>query len=158
MADDKAVYAYVPAIIKYYLNEDPVLNNVETYLMSDPVAAPTRARAAAGLRGESGRRIRRLRDADRTAQHAPNSATNFAGAWKKIRATTSRSRPSASRALRVSWTATSQPRHVDLRPYILFGDKVTIVPGGLTRVALRKGSLVVNSSQGGGSKDTWVLD
>ena len=50
-----------------------------------------------------------------------------------------------------------QPRHVDLRPYILFGDKVTIVPGGLTRVALRKGSLVVNSSQGGGSKDTWVL-
>ena len=50
-----------------------------------------------------------------------------------------------------------QPRHVDLRPYILFGDKITIVPGGLTRVALRKGSLVVNSSQGGGSKDTWVL-
>ena len=51
-----------------------------------------------------------------------------------------------------------EPRHVDLRPYILFGEKVTIVPGGLTRVALRKGSLVVNSSQGGGSKDTWVLD
>jgi uncharacterized circularly permuted ATP-grasp superfamily protein len=50
-----------------------------------------------------------------------------------------------------------QPRHVDLRPYILYGDKITIVPGGLTRVALRKGSLVVNSSQGGGSKDTWVL-
>jgi uncharacterized circularly permuted ATP-grasp superfamily protein len=50
-----------------------------------------------------------------------------------------------------------QPRHVDLRPYVLFGDKVTIVPGGLTRVALTKGSLVVNSSQGGGSKDTWVL-
>ena len=52
---------------------------------------------------------------------------------------------------------TVQPRHVDLRPYILYGDRVTIVPGGLTRVALRKGSLVVNSSQGGGSKDTWVL-
>jgi len=51
-----------------------------------------------------------------------------------------------------------EPRHVDLRPYILFGDKVSIVPGGLTRVALEKGSLVVNSSQGGGSKDTWVLD
>ena len=51
-----------------------------------------------------------------------------------------------------------QPRHVDLRPYVLFGDKVTIVPGGLTRVALRRGSLVVNSSQGGGSKDTWVLN
>ena len=50
-----------------------------------------------------------------------------------------------------------EPRHVDLRPYVLYGDKVTIVPGGLTRVALRKGSLVVNSSQGGGSKDTWVL-
>jgi uncharacterized circularly permuted ATP-grasp superfamily protein len=53
---------------------------------------------------------------------------------------------------------TLQPRHVDLRPYVLFGDKVTIVPGGLTRVALRRGSLVVNSSQGGGSKDTWVLN
>lgn len=52
---------------------------------------------------------------------------------------------------------TVQPRHVDLRPYILFGEKITIVPGGLTRVALKKGSLVVNSSQGGGSKDTWVL-
>jgi uncharacterized circularly permuted ATP-grasp superfamily protein len=52
---------------------------------------------------------------------------------------------------------TVQPRHVDLRPYILYGDRTTIVPGGLTRVALRKGSLVVNSSQGGGSKDTWVL-
>ena len=51
-----------------------------------------------------------------------------------------------------------EPRHVDLRPYVLFGDRVTIVPGGLTRVALRKGSLVVNSSQGGGSKDTWVLE
>ena len=51
-----------------------------------------------------------------------------------------------------------EPRHVDLRPYVLFGEKVTIVPGGLTRVALRKGSLVVNSSQGGGSKDTWVLE
>jgi uncharacterized circularly permuted ATP-grasp superfamily protein len=50
-----------------------------------------------------------------------------------------------------------EPRHVDLRPYVLYGDRVTIVPGGLTRVALRKGSLVVNSSQGGGSKDTWVL-
>jgi uncharacterized circularly permuted ATP-grasp superfamily protein len=50
-----------------------------------------------------------------------------------------------------------EPRHVDLRPYVLFGEKVTVVPGGLTRVALRKGSLVVNSSQGGGSKDTWVL-
>jgi uncharacterized circularly permuted ATP-grasp superfamily protein len=50
-----------------------------------------------------------------------------------------------------------EPRHVDLRPYVLFGESVTIVPGGLTRVALRKGSLVVNSSQGGGSKDTWVL-
>ena len=51
-----------------------------------------------------------------------------------------------------------EPRHVDLRPYVLFGDKVNIVPGGLTRVALEKGSLVVNSSQGGGSKDTWVLE
>ena len=57
-----------------------------------------------------------------------------------------------------SSSATIEPRHVDLRPYILYGDKVSVVPGGLTRVALRKGSLVVNSSQGGGSKDTWVLN
>ena len=59
---------------------------------------------------------------------------------------------------RASSTSGIEPRHVDLRPYVLYGDRVTIVPGGLTRVALRKGSLVVNSSQGGGSKDTWVLE
>ena len=69
VADDKAVYAYVPAIIRYYLKEDPVLDNVETYLMSDPSQRKARARQAAGLRGEGGRRIGRLRDADRTAQH-----------------------------------------------------------------------------------------
>ena len=74
------------------------------------------------------------------------------------RATTSRSPRSTSPAPPASSAIHLEPRHVDLRPYILFGDKVNIVPGGLTRVALEKGSLVVNSSQGGGSKDTWVLE
>ena len=76
---------------------------------------------------------------------------------RPIRATTSRSPPSRLSRAPCFIDGSVEPRHVDLRPYILFGDKVTIVPGGLTRVALRKGSLVVNSSQGGGSKDTWVL-
>ena len=125
--------------------------------MSDRGSAAARAGPAGEVRGEGRRRIGRLRHADRAAEHAPSSATNSAGASKPIRATTSRSRPSMLSRAPCFLDGKVQPRHVDLRPYILFGDKVTIVPGGLTRVALRKGSLVVNSSQGGGSKDTWVL-
>ena len=104
--------------------------------------------------GESGR----LRDADRPAEHRGRARGVPRIASRPTRATTSRSRRWRCRAAPCFIDDQVQARHVDLRPYILCGDRVTIVPGGLTRVALRKGSLVVNSSQGGGSKDTWVLN
>jgi uncharacterized circularly permuted ATP-grasp superfamily protein len=156
VADDKAIYAYVPAIIKYYLQQDPILNNVETYQMSDPVE---RKRVLAHLEkyvvkavGESGGYGMLI---------GPHSTAGERQEFKRRVEADPRNyiaQPTIllSRAPCLIDGAV-QPRHVDLRPYILYGDKVTIVPGGLTRVALRKGSLVVNSSQGGGSKDTWVL-
>src|SRR5579862_7306453 len=156
VADDKAIYAYVPAIIRYYLNEDPVLNNVETYLMSDPLQ---RKHVLGRLQdyvvkavGESGGYGMLI---------GPHSTAEQRDDFRR-RVEEDPRNYIAQPTIRLSRApcfldGTVQPRHVDLRPYILFGDKVTIVPGGLTRVALRKGSLVVNSSQGGGSKDTWVL-
>jgi uncharacterized circularly permuted ATP-grasp superfamily protein len=157
VADDKAVYAYVPAIIRYYLNEDPVLDNVETFLMSD---ATQRAHILGRLQdyvvkavGESGGYGMLIGPHSTAAQRDEFRRRVEADPRNYIAQPTIR----LSRAP-CFLDGTVQPRHVDLRPYILFGDKVTIVPGGLTRVALKKGSLVVNSSQGGGSKDTWVLD
>jgi uncharacterized circularly permuted ATP-grasp superfamily protein len=156
VADDKAVYAYVPRIIKYYLGEDAVLKNVETFLMTDPAARRhvlgdigkyvVKAVGESGgygmLIGPHSTEQQRL-DFKRKVEADPRNYI----AQPTIHL-------SAAPCLIDNQV---QPRHVDLRPYILFGDKVTIVPGGLTRVALTKGSLVVNSSQGGGSKDTWVL-
>jgi uncharacterized circularly permuted ATP-grasp superfamily protein len=156
VADDKALYAYVPRIIRYFLNEDPILDNVETYLCSDPVQRSHVLERldkyvvkAVGESGGYGMLIgpsstaaereefrRRIQDDPRNYIAQPTMQLSRAPCFLD---------------------GSVEPRHVDLRPYILFGDKPTIVPGGLTRVALRKGSLVVNSSQGGGSKDTWVL-
>jgi uncharacterized circularly permuted ATP-grasp superfamily protein len=156
VADDKAVYAYVPKIIRYYLGEDPVLNNVETFQMSD---AASRQHVLGRLEefvvkavGESGGYGMLI---------GPQSTVSEREEFRRRVEADPRNyiaQPTIllSRAPCIA-DGTVQPRHVDLRPYILFGEKVTIVPGGLTRVALRKGSLVVNSSQGGGSKDTWVL-
>jgi len=157
VADDKAVYAYVPAIIKYYLKEDPILDNVETYLMSDPLQ---RKHVLGRLQdyvvkavGESGGYGMLI---------GPHSTAEQRDEFRR-RVEEDPRNYIAQPTIRLSRApcfldGNVQPRHVDLRPYILFGEKVTVVPGGLTRVALRKGSLVVNSSQGGGSKDTWVLD
>jgi uncharacterized circularly permuted ATP-grasp superfamily protein len=157
VADDKALYAYVPQIIKYYLNEAPILNNVETYLMTDPTQ---RQHVLANLDklvvkavGESGGYGMLIGPQSTKAQQEEFRDRIEANPRNYIAQPTL----DFSRAPCLQEDGTIQPRHVDLRPYILFGDKVTIVPGGLTRVALRKGSLVVNSSQGGGSKDTWVL-
>jgi len=157
VADDKAVYAYVPAMIRYYLNEDPVLDNVETFLMSD---FTQRAHVLGRLQdyvvkavGESGGYGMLIGPHSTAAQRDEFRRRVEADPRNYIAQPTIR----LSRAP-CFLDGTVQPRHVDLRPYILFGDKVTVVPGGLTRVALKKGSLVVNSSQGGGSKDTWVLD
>ena len=157
VADDKAVYAYVPAIIRFYLSEEPILPNVQTYMLGRRRRPRVRARAPRRARREGGGRVRRLRHADRSAQHRRRSARSSDGESWRIRATTSRSRRSRCRARRTSSTTRLEARHVDLRPYVLCGESFTVVPGGLTRVALRRGSLVVNSSQGGGSKDTWVL-
>jgi uncharacterized circularly permuted ATP-grasp superfamily protein len=157
VADDKALYAYVPAIIRYYMNEDPILNNVETYLMTDKVQ---RQHALANLDklvvkavGESGGYGMLIGPQSSAADREEFRARIEANPRNYIAQPTL----DFSRSPCLLEDGSIEPRHVDLRPYILFGDKVTIVPGGLTRVALRKGSLVVNSSQGGGSKDTWVL-
>ena len=156
VADDKVVYAYVPEMIRYYLGEDAILPNVPTYLC--------------------------WRDADR--QHVLANldklvvkAANEAGGYGMLigpHSTEAQREDFAGRIKAHPREYIAQPtlalsrvptligdhlegRHVDLRPYILYGEDIRVLPGGLTRVALRKGSLVVNSSQGGGSKDTWVL-
>jgi uncharacterized circularly permuted ATP-grasp superfamily protein len=157
LADDKAIYAYVPRMIRYYLDEDPILPNVETYLLGDE---KERAHVLANLDklvvkavGESGGYGMLIGPHSTALQREEFSARIAANPRNYIaQPTLDFSRAPCLIGDRL------EPRHVDLRPYILFGDKISIVPGGLTRVALEKGSLVVNSSQGGGSKDTWVLD
>ena len=157
LADDKAVYAYVPKIIKSYLNEDPILNNVETYLLTED---KDREYVLANLDklvvkavGESGG-YGMLIGTQSTARQREEFARQIQANPRNYIAqpTLDFSRAPCLVGNRL------EPRHVDLRPYVLFGDKVNIVPGGLTRVAMEKGSLVVNSSQGGGSKDTWILE
>jgi uncharacterized circularly permuted ATP-grasp superfamily protein len=156
VADDKALYAYVPKIIKYYLGEDPILDNVDTYILTDDAS-----------------RQHVLANLDKLVVKAVGESGGY-GMLIGPHSTEKEREEFARRIQADPRNYIAQPtlmlsrgpcfidgqveaRHVDLRPYILYGDKVTIVPGGLTRVALRKGSLVVNSSQGGGSKDTWVL-
>ena len=157
LADDKALYAYVPRMIRYYLNEDPILANVETFLLNEE---KDRRHVLANLDklvvkavGESGG-YGMLIGPHSTAAQREDFARKIQENPRNYIAqpTLEFSRAPCLVGDRL------EPRHVDLRPYILYGDKVNIVPGGLTRVALEKGSLVVNSSQGGGSKDTWVLE
>jgi uncharacterized circularly permuted ATP-grasp superfamily protein len=156
VADDKALYAYVPDIIRYYLTEEPVLKNVETYLMTRP---SERQHTLANLDklvvkavGESGGYGMLIGPQSTAAQRAEFAARIEADPRNYI------AQPTISFSRAPCLIEDSlEPRHVDLRPYVLYGDRVTVVPGGLTRVALQRGSLVVNSSQGGGSKDTWVL-
>lgn len=156
VADDKAVYAYVPEMIRYYLNEEPILPNVDTYLLWDPdqraavldrldelVVKPVAEAGGYGLVIGPEADEQQLADV-RTAIEA--NPRNYI----------------AQEVVKLSRHPTLvddhfEGRHVDLRPFVLSGEHVEVVPGGLTRVALRRGSLVVNSSQGGGSKDTWVL-
>ena len=156
VADDKAVYAYVPQIIQYYLGEDAILPNIETFLCREP-AQLNHVLAnldkfvvkAVGASGGYGMLV---------GPHASKKEReDFALAIKDD--------PENYIAQPTIQLSTApclidgrvESRHVDLRPFILSGEKIVVTPGALTRVALRKGSLVVNSSQGGGSKDTWVL-
>ncbi|HVZ70046.1 MAG TPA: circularly permuted type 2 ATP-grasp protein [Rhizomicrobium sp.] len=157
IADDKAVYAYVPRLIRYYLSEEPVLDNVETYLCREPrslshVLANLEKLVVKAV-GESGGYGMLV------GPHASIAERNaFA---EKIRANPENyiAQPAIQLSTAPTFVdGTVEPRHVDLRPFILQGETTTIVPGALTRVALKRGSLVVNSSQGGGSKDTWVLN
>jgi uncharacterized circularly permuted ATP-grasp superfamily protein len=156
VADDKAVYAYVPQIIRYYLDQDPILANVETMLMTDQVhlrhVVDRLEQYVVKAVGESGGYGMLIGPHSSEEQRADMRARILADPRNYI------AQPVLSLSTAPCFIdGAIEPRHVDLRPYVLFGEKTTIVPGGLTRVALRKGSLVVNSSQGGGSKDTWVL-
>jgi uncharacterized circularly permuted ATP-grasp superfamily protein len=159
VADDKAIYAYVPEFIRYYLSEEPILRNVETYLCSRPdhlayvlehldqlvVKAVGESGGYGMLMGPTATRNAMADFRDRLKEEPRNYIAQPVIPLSRCPSYDPRSGSMAG-------------RHVDLRPYCLFnGEKVVIVPGGLTRVALKAGSLVVNSSQGGGSKDTWVL-
>jgi len=157
VADDKALYSYVPKIIKYYLAEDPILNNLETFLLTDQVqrdyVLQNLDKLVVKAVGESGGYGMLIGPHSTVEQRQEFRDRILADPRNYI------AQPTITFSRAPCFIDdTLQPRHVDLRPYVLFGDKVTIVPGGLTRVALRRGSLVVNSSQGGGSKDTWVLN
>ena len=156
IADDKALYAYMPAIIKFYLSEDPILSNVETYLGSNvsdrTYLLENLDKLVVKAVGESGGYGMLI---------GPHSTASQRDEFRdRIRADPGNfiAQPTLALSRAACFVdGAVEPRHVDLRPYVLYGNRTTVVPGGLTRVALRKGSLVVNSSQGGGSKDTWVL-
>ena len=156
VADDKVIYAYVPRIIKYYLGEDPIIPNVKTYICSEADDMKYVLENIADLV---------VKEANEAGGYGmligPKSTKEEQEKFKKYILANPRNyiaQPTISLS-RVPCLIDdhAEGRHVDLRPYILYGDGVNVMPGGLTRVALRKGSLVVNSSQGGGSKDTWVL-
>jgi uncharacterized circularly permuted ATP-grasp superfamily protein len=156
IADDKAIYAFVPKIIRYYLDEEPALPNVRTYICSeksdfdyvlahldDLVVKETNAAGGYGM------------------MIGPRASNQEKQTFKHLIKSNPRNyiaQPTLSLST-VPTLADSglEPRHVDLRPYVLYGEEIEVIPGAFTRVALKRGSLVVNSSQGGGSKDTWVI-
>ena len=157
VADDKAVYAYMPRIIRYYLDEDPILPNVETHICREPkalrytldrlgelVVKPVGEAGGYGITVGPGASLQEL---DECRAKLVADPANYI------------SQPCVN--LSVAPTLVDghlEPRHVDLRPFAVTGSSTWVLPGGLTRVALKRGSLVVNSSQGGGSKDTWVIE
>jgi uncharacterized circularly permuted ATP-grasp superfamily protein len=156
VADDKVIYAYVPKIIKYYLGEDPILPNVETYLASE---APDRKYI---LENIANLVVKSANEAGGYGMLIGPAATKAEIDDFRTKVAQNPRNFIAQQPIMLSRSPTwcdgkLEGRHIDLRPYVLCGEKVVVTPGGLTRVALRKGSLVVNSSQGGGSKDTWVL-
>jgi uncharacterized circularly permuted ATP-grasp superfamily protein len=162
VADDKAVYAYVPALIRFYLGEEPILPNVDTYLLWEPdqrqavlsrlhelVVKPVDASGGYGIVIGPKATEEELAAVRKAIEARPR------GYIAQEVVALSRHPTLVDEAPRAGGRI--EGRHIDLRPFVLTGQKIEVVPGGLTRVALRKDSLVVNSSQGGGSKDTWVL-
>ena len=157
VADDKAVYPYVEAMIRFYLSEEPILNNVRTYICAEPddcayvldhlselvVKAVNESGGYGMLMGPSSTKAQRAEFAAKVRDNPRNYIAQ----------------PVVTLSTCPTWTDEGlAPRHVDLRPYIVSGKNIWVLPGGLTRTALVKGSLVVNSSQGGGSKDSWVME
>ena len=157
IADDKVIYHFVPKMIRYYLDQDAILPNVQTYLAADDTD-----------------RAFILENLEKLVVKAANESGGF-GMLVGSNSTKAEREKFRERIRKEPRNYIAQPiiplsrspafdegvirgRHVDLRPYILSGEKIKIIPGALTRVALCEGSLVVNSSQGGGSKDTWVLE
>jgi uncharacterized circularly permuted ATP-grasp superfamily protein len=157
VADDKAVYAYVPAIIRFYLAEEPILPNVETYLLANEAdrtyVLERLDQLVVKAVGESGGYGMLIGPHSTAAEREEFRQRIIANPRNYI------AQPTLALSTAPSFLEGGvEPRHVDLRPYVLCnGDTCTVIPGGLTRVALKRGSLVVNSSQGGGSKDTWIL-
>jgi uncharacterized circularly permuted ATP-grasp superfamily protein len=158
VADDKAVYPYVPAMIRFYLGEEPILDNVRTYLMADA----EQRRAALARLGEIV--VKPVDESGGKDVFIGPGASDEAIARQADAIQRRPERWIAQELVRLSTCPTAGAdgelvaRHVDLRPFAVFGEDIHIIPGGLTRVALREGSMIVNSSQGGGSKDTWVLE
>jgi uncharacterized circularly permuted ATP-grasp superfamily protein len=156
VADDKAVYAFVPEIIEYYLGEEPILANVETFLCREPshlshvlANLDTLVVKAVGASGGYGMLV---------GSHATQKERDEFAVQLKADPDNYIAQPTIQLSTAPCLVdGRIEPRHIDLRPFILSGEKTVVTPGALTRVALKRGSLVVNSSQGGGSKDTWVL-
>lgn len=157
VADDKAVYAYIPRIVKYYLGEDIILPNIKTYICSEEkdfkYVIENIDKLVVKQTDSSGGYGMLIGPKSTKAEHQEFINKIKAKPWNYI------AQPTINLSRVPTLTDGSiEGRHVDLRPYILYGKDINIIPGALTRVALKKDSLVVNSSQGGGSKDTWVLD
>jgi len=156
VADDKAVYAYVPRIIRYYTGEDPILANVPTFVCSEEkernhviqniqnlvVKAANEAGGYGMLIGPTASKAEIEEFKNKIQENPRNYIAQPVLGLSRVPVLTEQG---------------IEGRHVDLRPFVIFGEDISVLPGGLTRVALKKGSLVVNSSKGGGSKDTWVL-
>ena len=157
VADDKSIYPYVPEMVRFYLGEEPILKNVPTWQCRKPddlahVAAHLEELVVKEVHGAGGYGM----------LVGPTSGKAEIEAFRKVlMANPGNYIAQPTLALSSCPTFVEEgvaPRHIDLRPFVLVGREIRIVPGGLTRVALRRGSLVVNSSQGGGTKDTWVVD
>nr|MDA3875201.1 circularly permuted type 2 ATP-grasp protein [Kiritimatiellia bacterium] len=158
VADDKVVYAFVPDMIRYYLKEEPIIANVPTYLCSRD---DERSHVLEHLEELV------VKEADGAGGYGmligPKSTKEERQTFKELikanpRGYIAQPTLALSRApVLIPDKESMEGRHLDLRPFVLYGKEIKVMPGGLTRVAMKKGSLVVNSSQGGGSKDTWVL-
>ena len=157
VADDKSIYPYVPKMIEFYLGEKPILNNVPTYICRDPkdlayVMAHLKDLVVKEVHGAGGYGML-VGPASTAAEIEDFRRAVLAKPEGYI------AQPTLSLSSCPTYVDSGiAPRHIDLRPFVLSGKQVQMVPGGLTRVALKEGSLVVNSSQGGGTKDTWILE